>query len=76
MTYWPLTQPGKSKAVSVDFVAGYGPTPATVPALLKQAICLLVGHWFENREAVGNVGGEVAFAVDSILKIYRTGDYS
>jgi uncharacterized phiE125 gp8 family phage protein len=75
MTYWPLTQAGKAKAVTVDFVAGYGPTAATVPALLKQGILLLVGHWYENREAVGSVGSEMALAVDSILKIYRTGDY-
>jgi uncharacterized phiE125 gp8 family phage protein len=75
LEYWPLTQAGKAKAVTVDFVAGYGPTAATVPALLKQAILLLVGHWYENREAVGSVGSEMALAVDSILKIYRTGDY-
>ena len=75
MTYWPLTKAGKAKAVTVDFVAGYGPTAATVPALLKQGILLLVGHWYENREAVGSVGSEMALAVDSILKIYRTGDY-
>lgn len=74
-TYWPLTQAGKAKAVSIDFVAGYGPTAATVPPLLKTAVLLLVGHWYENREAVGSVGSEVALAVDSILKIYRTGDY-
>lgn len=75
LEYWPLTQAGKAKAVTVDFVAGYGPTAATVPALLKQGILLLVGHWYENREAVGSVGSEMALAVDSILKIYRTGDY-
>jgi uncharacterized phiE125 gp8 family phage protein len=75
LDYWPLTQAGKAKAVTVDFVAGYGPTAATVPALLKQAILLLVGHWYENREAVGSVGSEMALAVDSVLKIYRTGDY-
>lgn len=34
---------------------------------LRSAIKLLVGHWHENREAVGQVGAEIAFAVESLL---------
>jgi hypothetical protein len=43
---------------------------------LVQCIKLLVAHWYENRAAVQpGFGGEVPLAVDSILKIYSSGDY-
>lgn len=38
-------------AVAVRFVCGYG-AAAAVPAGIKQAMKLLIGHWYENREAV------------------------
>lgn len=75
MKYWPLTQPGKSNAVEVDFVVGYGTTAADCPALMRQAILMLVAHWYEHREAVGAFGTETPLAVDSILRIYQMGDY-
>lgn len=37
--------------IQVTFVAGYGSSGSSVPATLKQAVMLLVGHWYENREA-------------------------
>jgi uncharacterized phiE125 gp8 family phage protein len=36
----------------IDFTAGYGATAADVPQPLRQAIRLLVTHWYENRAAV------------------------
>lgn len=45
-------------AVNVTFVAGYG-NAAAVPQSIKQAILLVIGHWYENRENVV-VGGSVA----------------
>jgi uncharacterized phiE125 gp8 family phage protein len=76
MDTWPNTENGKANAVEVDYVAGFGATAASVPALLVQCIKLLVGHWYENRSAVQpGFGGEVPLAVDSILKIYSAGDY-
>lgn len=74
-TEWPDTQADKVNAVEVDFVSGYGSAGSSTPQLLRQAILLLVAHWYEHREAVGSVGGEVALAVDSILRIYSAGDY-
>jgi len=35
---------------------------------------IAVGHWFENREAVGNAGGPVEMALASLLDSYRVGD--
>lgn len=42
---------------------------AAVPARIKQAMALLVAHWFENREAVlvGTISGPIAFTVDALL---------
>jgi uncharacterized phiE125 gp8 family phage protein len=36
----------------IDFTAGYGLSGIDVPQPLRQAIRLLVTHWFENRSAV------------------------
>ena len=72
---WPSIQEGKANSVIVDFVAGFGAARTDVPNLLRQAVLLLVGHWYANREAVGSVGSEVPLAVDSILRIYSLGDY-
>lgn len=39
------------EAVVVRFVAGYGSSATSVPVRAKQAILLLVNHWFDNGEA-------------------------
>lgn len=54
---WPSTF-ARPDAVSITFKAGYG-AAADVPAAIKSAILLHVGHLYENREAV-NVGNAVA----------------
>jgi uncharacterized phiE125 gp8 family phage protein len=59
-------------AVWATYMAGY-PTPADVPQALKQAMLLLVGHWYGNREAVnvGNITSELPFTVQALLAPYR-----
>ena len=37
--------------IEIDFTAGYGTAPEAIPETLQQAILLLVGHWYEHREA-------------------------
>lgn len=60
---WPSVY-GRSDAVSVTFVAG----SADVPASIKAAIMLLVGHWYENREAVtAGAMSELPLAVDALI---------
>jgi uncharacterized phiE125 gp8 family phage protein len=45
-------------AVSIEYLAGYASTAASpvttddIPAKAKQAMLMLVGHWYENREDV------------------------
>lgn len=63
----------EGKAVSVTYVAGYGDADA-VPAPIKAAILLLVGQWYENREAAIIAPGTMQtlpFAVDALLAPYR-----
>ncbi len=36
----------------VDFTAGFGAASTDVPAALRQAVLMLVTHWFEHRSAV------------------------
>jgi uncharacterized phiE125 gp8 family phage protein len=43
-------EPGRRRqGVLIEVRAGYGATPESVPAPLRQAVRLLVARWFENR---------------------------
>lgn len=67
---WPSVYT-REDAVRVTWVAGYGTTAADVPAPIKQAILLLVGHWYANREAVtvgaGITTAELPIAVKALV---------
>jgi uncharacterized phiE125 gp8 family phage protein len=64
---WPTTD-DVINAVWVDINAGYT-SAATVPRALKQAILLLVGHWYENREAIaGGAMTELPLAVETLMR--------
>lgn len=62
---WPSTQ-NVANAVTVTYVAGYQ-LPGDVPPRVRHALKLLVGHWYENREAVGTVGKEIELTVNALL---------
>jgi uncharacterized phiE125 gp8 family phage protein len=47
---WPGDSLIEVNGVVVRFIAGYGATAATVPYPVKQAILLLLGDLYENRE--------------------------
>lgn len=65
----------EANPVLVTYVAGYGSAAAAVPQRAKQAILLLVGHWYRCREAVGTVGDEVALAYQRLIQSLRVGGY-
>jgi len=68
---WPAAR-AVPEAVLVEFEAGYGDEGANVPASIRAAILLLVGHLYENREATaGEALKVVPMAVDSLLAPYR-----
>lgn len=53
------------QGIEVEFVCGFGADGDDVPASIKQAILLLVGHWYENREA--SVSSKTGFGVSADL---------
>lgn len=65
---WPTTM-AREDAISVTFVAGY----VVLPAPLRAAILLLVGHLFENREAVltGTIATELPLGIREMIDPYR-----
>jgi len=71
---WPSLY-NRPDAVTITFVAGYG-TASEVPPWAAQAIKMLVGHWYENREAVtvptrmSNIL-ELPLAVPSIIQLHK-----
>ena len=59
--------PAEAVEVSVE-VGGF------VPPAIKLAQLLLIGHWYEQREAVSDKPlKEVPFAVESMVNLYRRG---
>lgn len=66
---WPEVQSEKYEAVTVTYVAGYGDTPADVPETARTAVLLLVGHLYENREAVviGKISSTLPIGVRALL---------
>lgn len=71
---WPSDSLYEGLPVCVRYVAGYG-DPPSVPEYYKQAIKLLIGHWYENRE--GYVIGQgftpttVPMAINSLIAFNR-----
>jgi uncharacterized phiE125 gp8 family phage protein len=66
---WPSDTLVVVNGVNVRFVAGYG-AAAAAPAGIVQAIKLLVGHWYENREAIVSTGAmpkEIPFGIAALL---------
>ena len=72
---WPGTR-DQEKAVTVTYVAGYG-TAASVPERVKLAVKMLVGHWYETREAAGTAPLTPApMGVDALLMAVWPGGYA
>ena len=48
---WPAVR-GDENSVTVRWIAGYGAAGSNVPAILRQAMLLLIAHWYEMRQPV------------------------
>jgi uncharacterized phiE125 gp8 family phage protein len=74
---WPATRGDTYDAVCVTFTAGYGVASA-VPQSVKHALCLLVAHWYENREPTTGEGSQqsIQFALDYLLSKEDWGVYA
>lgn len=60
--------------ITISFTAGFGATAAAVPAPIRQALRLLVAHWFECREpsTAETTPKPIPDAVNALLAPYRT----
>ena len=66
--------PGRSASgIEIAFDAGYGDAGADVPAPIRQALLLLVAHWFENREPhrANAPDTEIPHMISALLALYR-----
>ena len=65
--------PRRLNGIEIVFTAGFGPEVADTPAPLRQAILLLVAHWFENRQPLTLDGDcvEMPLTVKALIAPYR-----
>ena len=62
-------------AIEIIYTCGYGSSPESVPAEIRQAIKMLAGHWIENPSPIliGQMAlepKEMPFAVRELLRPY------
>ncbi|HEY8334021.1 MAG TPA: head-tail connector protein, partial [Tardiphaga sp.] len=56
---WSLPPPGRDVAgIEIDIEVGFGAVASDVPEPLRQAMRLLVAHWYDNRGVMA-IGGSV-----------------
>lgn len=69
---WPSTTLTTLNAVKIRYIAGYGDA-LDVPDEYKQAVLMLIGHFYENREATTDLRNleQVPIGVYDILGIDR-----
>jgi len=70
---WPL--PGRAiNGIEIAFTAGYGAAAEHVPMPVRQALKMLVAHWYEAREPVlfGETADPVPASVASLIAPYRS----
>ncbi|WP_244512463.1 head-tail connector protein [Filomicrobium insigne] len=69
---WPKpTRVGNG--IEIDLTAGYGGALEDVPEPIRQALLLLVAHWYEHRDPIeiGSDGVAIPASVSRLLKPYR-----
>jgi len=70
---WPV--PGRrANGIEITLTAGYGDAAEDVPAPLRQALLLLIAHWYERREPVvlDAAAADVPATVAGLIAPYRT----
>ncbi|MCL4766442.1 MAG: head-tail connector protein [Hyphomicrobiaceae bacterium] len=69
---WSL--PGaRALGIEIAFTAGFGGAASDVPPPIRQALLILVAHWYEHREAagVGEAAARIPDPVSALLTPYR-----
>lgn len=68
---WPSAQ-NRSDAIKIEYEAGYGDATTDVPATIRHALMMLIGNWYENREAVSfDKLSDVPFGFDALIANHR-----
>jgi len=63
-------RPGRAlSGIAITLEAGFGPAPEDVPAPLRQAVLMLVAHWYAQRGDENAPGAPAG--VDALLRPYR-----
>jgi uncharacterized phiE125 gp8 family phage protein len=71
---WPDLET-RPDAVQITFTAGFGATSTVLPARIKQAVLLVVGHWYANREAASERAvREIEQGLQALLASLWTGN--
>lgn len=63
---WPSATLSPSSPIRILFTAGYGTDAESVPRPIRQAMLLVIGHLFKNREEVVAASGQGAIVVQQI----------
>lgn len=70
---WPSTVTLRGpESISIRYVCGYG-AAADVSVKIRQAMLLLIGHWYEHREGVvvGSINTVAKLGVETLLSFER-----
>lgn len=71
-TTWPPPR-RSANGIDIAFVAGYGDHASDVPAPIRQAVLLLVAHWYEYRMPIdiGAAHAPIPHMVSELLQPFR-----
>ena len=71
---WPSFTKYPVNPIKARYTAGYSATNE-IPKSIKQAVLLLIGHWYANREAASaeSVSREIEFSVKALLSPWKAG---
>lgn len=62
-----------ANGIEIEVIAGFGSSASDVPHPLKQAVLILLAHWYENRqiECAGLPAKDLGSALQSLLRPYK-----
>ena len=66
---WPGVINDRGDAITITYTAGHDPSSLPAPEQAVQAILLLVGHWYRNRESVvvGTINSDLQMGYDRLI---------
>lgn len=74
---WPTSLVSREDAVSITFKSGYADA-ASVPTAIKQALLLIIGDWYENRENLilgPSATIKIPVAAEHLLAPHKAGSF-